>query len=49
MWPASLSLLDITAGRTASYRQQVIFYIKAVFYMRFLHNALVAMRKKRMG
>ena len=50
MWPLSLSLLDITAGRTASYRQQVISYIKAVFYTPcLLHNALAAMRQQCMG
>ena len=50
MWPASLSLLDIAAGRTASYRQQVILNIKVVFYMPFLlHDALAATRQQCMG
>lgn len=49
-WPASLSLLDITAGRTASYHQQVMLYVKVVPYMSFLlHSVLAAMRQQCMG
>ena len=50
MWPASLSLLDITAGRTVSYRQQVNLNIKVVFCTLFLlHNALAAVRQQCIG
>jgi len=41
-WPASLSLLDITAGRTASYHQQVMLYVKVVPYMSFLLHSVLA-------